>query len=81
MFMNFSNEYEDTPEGPVPNWSVRGHCDVCDDNGYLVASTIPGAPVVCVCHVGSFDNEMELHDVQCDSVPCPFCQLIGTDAA
>jgi len=72
--------------------SSRYHCAVCDGEEWLSGSFVYArgdgeewlsggfayarAPV-CTCPVGSRDNDLVLHAPDCDSVPCPFCQLLN----
>lgn len=56
-------------------------CSVCDGFGTVPRSAVfLPALRVCTCGAGPFD-EMTLHDVHCDTVPCPFCQLLPKPVA
>jgi hypothetical protein len=56
--------------------SSRYHCNVCDGFKTLIAEAyLPGHEPVCTCGAGPLDK-VTLHDVNCDTVPCPFCQLL-----
>jgi hypothetical protein len=56
--------------------SSRYHCAVCDGEEWLSGSYVYDRAPVCTCPAGSRDDEMVLHTPDCDSVPCPFCQLL-----
>jgi hypothetical protein len=50
-------------------------CAPCEGYG-----TVPGAEVFlrdpdCTCGAGDYDD-LTFHDIACDTVPCPFCQLL-----
>jgi hypothetical protein len=57
--------------------SSRYHCAVCDGEEWLSGSYVYNRDPVCTCAAGSRDDELVLHAPDCDSVPCPFCQLLG----
>jgi hypothetical protein len=54
----------------------RHHCDVCSALGTVPAGPVFGRGPQCTCGAGPFD-ELTLHAGDCDTVPCPFCQLLG----
>jgi hypothetical protein len=57
--------------------SSRYHCDVCDGLKSVLADILFERDRVCTCGVTLHDiPELTLHDVDCDTVPCPFCQLL-----
>lgn len=59
---------------PVPLRRGQHLCAVCDGYGTVPRSTVLNRAPVCTCGAGAYD-ELTLHDVHCDTVPCPFCQL------
>jgi hypothetical protein len=68
--------------------SRRQHCDVCDDNRFLSGDYVYGRDSVCTCGAVTTQGrlpdelaELVLHDVACDTVPCPFCLLLNDGAA
>ena len=68
------------PEGRVTVYltdtvQAPSGCPVCD--GFRVLPRLHHFGLVCTCGAGPVD-EMTLHDVACDTVPCPFCQLADT---
>ena len=54
------------------------NCPVCE--GFRVLPRLHVLGLVCTCGAGPLD-ELTLHDVACDTVPCPFCQLADTSLA
>ena len=58
----------------------RLHCGVCDGDGFLSADYVFAREPVCTCGAGPYD-EWTLHSPDCDTVPCPFCQLLDDSAA
>jgi hypothetical protein len=54
----------------------RESCSVCDGAGYLSGSFVFARDPACTCGAGPLD-ELTLHDVACDAVPCPFDQLLS----
>lgn len=55
--------------------SSRYHCDVCDGYQTVPADTVFERDRVCTCGAGPLDA-MTVHDGECDTVSCPFCQLL-----
>lgn len=53
---------------------VAGGCFVCEGYGTIPAGKIFTRSPRCTCGAGWYD-ELTLHDIHCDTVPCPFCQL------
>lgn len=58
--------------------AVSPPCAVCEGYGTLPCAEVYLRDPVCTCGAGEFD-ELTLHDIDCDTVPCPFCPL-GEDA-
>lgn len=56
---------------------MRERCAACDDTGFIAAAGVLGRDPVCTCGAGAPGDEMTLHAVECDSVPCPFDQLLS----
>lgn len=54
----------------------RHYCDVCASTRWVSGSYVFNRGTVCTCGAGPYD-ELTLHDGACDSVPCPFCQLLN----
>jgi hypothetical protein len=52
-------------------------CSVCNDTGFISISFFGKRPAVCTCGAGSPSDGMTLHAVWCDSVVCPFDQLLS----
>lgn len=52
-------------------------CSVCEGYGTLPCAEVFPRDPVCTCGAGEFD-EMTVHAADCDTVPCPFCQLADT---
>jgi hypothetical protein len=48
------------------------HCVVCED--FKVLPRLHAGEPVCTCGAGPLD-ELTMHDITCDTVPCPFCDL------
>jgi hypothetical protein len=61
-----------TPELPV--LPRRRRCDVCVDTHFVSNCYVYAREAQCTCGAG--DDELAFHTVSCDSVPCPFCQLL-----
>jgi hypothetical protein len=63
---------------PVP----RKYCAVCEDFGSVPSGWVYASPGInCTC--GAVPDELAeltFHDPQCDTLPCPFCQLLETPA-
>ena len=54
----------------------RDTCGVCQDTHVLPGRAVFGRVSECTCGAGSYDLKT-LHDAGCDTVPCPFCQLLS----
>ena len=54
----------------------RALCSVCEGYGIVARAEVYLRDPVCDCGAGPYD-ELTLHAPDCDSVPCPFDQLIG----
>lgn len=54
-------------------WTGDG-CTVCEGTGFLPRQWVTGLRE-CTCGAGPLD-ELTLHAAGCDSVPCPFDQLL-----
>jgi hypothetical protein len=52
-------------------------CAVCDGYGVLSCDYVFDRPSVCTCGHGDPHDELITHAYDCDTVPCPFCQLDG----
>lgn len=53
-----------------------GGCAVCDGDGTVMATWAYKRRVrACTCGAG--DGQLVMHDYRCDTVPCPFCQLVS----
>jgi hypothetical protein len=63
----------------VPKLPRRRHCDVCGDDGFVPADCVFDRDTACTCGAGPVDA-WTLHAPECDTVPCPFCQLLGEAA-
>ena len=57
---------------------INMNCPVCEGFGTVPRSLVPSSRI-CTCGAGPV-NELTLHDVHCDTVPCPFCQLMPENA-
>lgn len=53
----------------------RDTCGVCNDAHALPGAFAFGRDSECTCGAGPYDD-WTLHDPGCDTVPCPFCQLL-----
>jgi hypothetical protein len=62
----------------LPGRNVR--CAVCEDFGSVPSGWVYNAPGInCTCGAAPGElPELTFHDVQCDTLPCPFCQLLET---
>lgn len=60
---------------------ILPRCDVCDDTRFIAAAGVFGRDPVCTCGAGEPGDEMVLHAVDCDAVPCPFDQLLCDSAS
>lgn len=58
---------------------VRSGCSVCNDTGWVSISFFGKRAAVCTCGAGPCD-ELTLHAPECDSVRCPFDQLMSEAA-
>lgn len=68
---------DDFQRGLADNTANPDEC-FCMNLGVLGKEWLYKRTPVCDCPAGtSSDDEMVLHDVQCDTVPCPFCVLTG----
>lgn len=55
----------------------RRHCGACSGEGTIPGSFAFGRERHCTCAaVPGKIPQMTLHAAACDSVPCPFCQLL-----
>lgn len=54
-------------------------CSVCCDTGWVSISFFGKRAPVCTCGAGPYD-ELTLHAPECDSVRCPFDQLMSEAA-
>lgn len=63
----------------IPKLPRRRHCDVCGDQEILLGAVVYRRYTVCTCGAGPVDA-WTLHTPECDTVPCPFCQLLGEAA-
>jgi hypothetical protein len=67
---------------PVPGLLRRGrrvprrYCAPCAGFHVLPGGYVFGRGTACTCGAGPVD-ELTLHTVDCDTVPCPFCQLLN----
>ncbi len=57
----------------------RDTCGACGDAHVLPGSYVFARPSQCTCGAGPYDA-VTLHDACCDTVPCPFCQLLRRSA-
>jgi hypothetical protein len=48
----------------------------CGGLGSFGAEWVFNREPKCDCPVESDDYENNFHDINCDTVPCPFCQLL-----
>lgn len=55
---------------------MRERCGACDDTGFIPGAEVFARDPQCTCGAGRPGDEMVLHAVECDAVPCPFDQLI-----
>ena len=53
---------------------ARRQCAACEGYGRLPASWVFARDDGCTCGQGR-DDDLAFHDLACDTVPCPFCQL------
>ena len=61
--------------------SSRYYCDVCDGLSSVPADVLYRRDRVCTCGVTPhFIPQLTLHADDCDTVPCPFCQLLDEPA-
>lgn len=50
----------------------------CEGTGLLDRNWVFNHDPQCTCSAQTDDFIMTLHALDCDSVPCPFCQLEGS---
>lgn len=50
---------------------------ICQDFGILGKEWLYQREPQCSCEAGTEDFDLTFHDIQCDTVPCPFCVLTG----
>jgi hypothetical protein len=62
--------------GRVLRTGHRKHCTVCSNTGWVSISWFRRREAVCTCGAGDPADEMIFHTVDCDSVVCPFDQLL-----
>jgi hypothetical protein len=63
--------------GPPGNYAIEQpslSC-LCEGTWWIDRTRLEDCAPVCTCYVGVPDWDTYLHDVSCDSVPCPFCPL------
>lgn len=53
-------------------------CAVCDGYGRVSCDYVYNRETRCTCGQGS--DVLAMHDIACDTVPCPFCPLLGERA-
>jgi hypothetical protein len=74
---------QNDPTEPLIDWAGDGTCKVqapelncpCAGTGWLSCEWLYKYDPACTCGAGDPNDHNLLHDVSCDSVPCPFCPL------
>ena len=56
--------------------AAEGPC-ICEGLGVLGNEWLYIREPQCTCGTDDPEFETTMHDVQCDTVPCPFCVLTG----
>lgn len=51
-------------------------CSTCADMRYVSWGWASGEPAACTCGAGDPADELVFHELTCNAVPCPFCQLV-----